>query len=63
MSYVFFSPLSDSQVVYRNRDGDVIKFDFDLNDTHVLLSNSIFVSVFTLSLFKHIKYSNTRPCA
>ncbi|CAI5638478.1 unnamed protein product [Oreochromis niloticus] len=43
--------ISDSQVVYRNRDGDVIKFDFVLNDTHVLLSNSIFVS------FKVAKYS------
>lgn len=40
--------LSDSEVVYRNRDGDVIKFDFVLNETEVLLSNSIFVSIFTL---------------
>ncbi|XP_030604533.1 inactive dipeptidyl peptidase 10-like isoform X2 [Archocentrus centrarchus] len=43
--------ISDSEVVYRNRDGDVIKFDFALNETEVLLSHSIFVS------FKVAKYS------
>ncbi|XP_028988707.1 inactive dipeptidyl peptidase 10-like isoform X2 [Betta splendens] len=43
--------ISDSEVVYRNRDGHVIKFNFDLNETEVLLSNSTFVA------FKVAKYS------
>uniref|UniRef100_A0A8D3E5T3 Inactive dipeptidyl peptidase 10-like n=1 Tax=Scophthalmus maximus TaxID=52904 RepID=A0A8D3E5T3_SCOMX len=36
--------ISDSEVVYRNRDGHVIKFNFALNETEVILSNSTFVS-------------------
>ncbi|XP_069020407.1 inactive dipeptidyl peptidase 10-like isoform X1 [Embiotoca jacksoni] len=43
--------ISDSEVVYRNRDGHVIKFDFVLNETKVILSNSTFVA------FKVAKYS------
>uniref|UniRef100_A0A8C6MEC6 Dipeptidyl peptidase like 10 n=1 Tax=Nothobranchius furzeri TaxID=105023 RepID=A0A8C6MEC6_NOTFU len=43
--------ISDSEVVYRNRDGDVIKFNFVLNETEIILSNSTFVS------FKVVKYS------
>uniref|UniRef100_A0A3Q1B597 Dipeptidyl-peptidase 10 (Non-functional) n=1 Tax=Amphiprion ocellaris TaxID=80972 RepID=A0A3Q1B597_AMPOC len=37
--------ISDTEVVYRNRDGHVIKFDFVLNETEVILTNSTFVSV------------------
>uniref|UniRef100_A0A8C4IV62 Inactive dipeptidyl peptidase 10 n=1 Tax=Dicentrarchus labrax TaxID=13489 RepID=A0A8C4IV62_DICLA len=36
--------ISDSEVVYKNRDGHVIKFNFALNETEVILSNSTFVS-------------------
>ncbi|XP_013874029.1 inactive dipeptidyl peptidase 10 [Austrofundulus limnaeus] len=43
--------ISDSEVVYRNRDGNVIKFNFILNETEILLSNSTFVA------FKVAKYS------
>ncbi|XP_077369288.1 inactive dipeptidyl peptidase 10-like isoform X2 [Festucalex cinctus] len=43
--------ISDSEVVYRNRDNNVVKFDFTLNETQVLLSNTTFVS------FKVAKYS------
>ncbi|XP_068612693.1 inactive dipeptidyl peptidase 10-like [Brachionichthys hirsutus] len=43
--------LSDSEVAYRNRDGHVIKFDFALNETEVVLSNGTFVA------FKAVKYS------
>ncbi|KAE8278292.1 Inactive dipeptidyl peptidase 10 Dipeptidyl peptidase IV-related protein 3 [Larimichthys crocea] len=43
--------ISDSEVVYRNRDGHVIKFNFILNETEVILSNSTFVA------FKVAKYS------
>ncbi|KAM9328354.1 inactive dipeptidyl peptidase 10-like [Pholidichthys leucotaenia] len=43
--------ISDSEVVYRNQDGHVIKFNFVLNETEVLLSNSTFVA------FKVAKYS------
>ncbi|KAM9835906.1 inactive dipeptidyl peptidase 10-like [Aulostomus maculatus] len=43
--------VSDSEVVYRNRDGHVIKFNFALNETEVVLSNSTFVA------FKVAKYS------
>uniref|UniRef100_A0A671YKJ5 Inactive dipeptidyl peptidase 10-like n=1 Tax=Sparus aurata TaxID=8175 RepID=A0A671YKJ5_SPAAU len=43
--------ISDSEVVYRNRDGHVIKFNFELNETEVILSNSTFVA------FKVAKYS------
>ncbi|XP_026157840.1 inactive dipeptidyl peptidase 10-like [Mastacembelus armatus] len=43
--------ISDSEVVYRNRDGHVIKFNFALNETEVVLSNSTFVA------FKVAKYS------
>lgn len=38
------SPLSDAEVVYRNRDGHVIKFNFVSNETEVILSNTTFVS-------------------
>ncbi|XP_054864422.1 inactive dipeptidyl peptidase 10-like isoform X1 [Amphiprion ocellaris] len=43
--------ISDTEVVYRNRDGHVIKFDFVLNETEVILTNSTFVA------FKVAKYS------
>ncbi|KAF7659136.1 hypothetical protein LDENG_00002770 [Lucifuga dentata] len=43
--------ISDSEVVYRNGDGHVIKFNFVLNETEVILSNSTFVA------FKVAKYS------
>ncbi|CAB1327954.1 unnamed protein product, partial [Coregonus sp. 'balchen'] len=43
--------ISDSEVLYRNRDGHVIKFNFALNETEIVLRNSIFVS------FKVAKYS------
>ncbi|XP_040887999.1 inactive dipeptidyl peptidase 10-like [Toxotes jaculatrix] len=43
--------ISDSEVVYRNRDGHVIKFNFASNETEVILSNSTFVA------FKVAKYS------
>uniref|UniRef100_UPI0037E78251 inactive dipeptidyl peptidase 10-like isoform X2 n=1 Tax=Semicossyphus pulcher TaxID=241346 RepID=UPI0037E78251 len=43
--------ISDLEVVYRNRDGHVIKFNFDSNETEVILSNSTFVA------FKAAKYS------
>nr|XP_020456424.1 inactive dipeptidyl peptidase 10-like isoform X2 [Monopterus albus] len=43
--------ISDSEVVYRNRDGHIIKFNFVLNETEVILSNSTFVA------FKVAKYS------
>ncbi|XP_023282846.1 inactive dipeptidyl peptidase 10-like isoform X1 [Seriola lalandi dorsalis] len=43
--------ISDSEVVYRNRDGHVIKFNFALNETEVILSNNTFVA------FKVAKYS------
>lgn len=46
-------PPSDSEVVYRNRDGHVIKFNFELNETEVILSNSTFVSL--LEMF-HVFY-------
>ncbi|KAF1371585.1 hypothetical protein PFLUV_G00269860 [Perca fluviatilis] len=35
--------VSDSEVVYRNRDGHVIKFNFASNETEVILTNSTFV--------------------
>ncbi|XP_054915127.1 inactive dipeptidyl peptidase 10-like isoform X2 [Poeciliopsis prolifica] len=43
--------ISDSEVVYRNRDGDVIRFNFALNETEAILKNATFVS------FKVAKYS------
>ncbi|XP_028322872.1 inactive dipeptidyl peptidase 10-like [Gouania willdenowi] len=43
--------VSDSEVIYRNQDGHVIKFDFVLNETEVILTNSTFVA------FKVMKYS------
>ncbi|XP_034533969.1 inactive dipeptidyl peptidase 10-like isoform X2 [Notolabrus celidotus] len=42
--------ISSSEVVYRNRDGHVIQFNFETNETEVILSNSTFVS------FKVAKY-------
>uniref|UniRef100_A0A8D3DHH7 Dipeptidylpeptidase IV N-terminal domain-containing protein n=1 Tax=Scophthalmus maximus TaxID=52904 RepID=A0A8D3DHH7_SCOMX len=44
--------ISDSEVVYRNRDGHVIKFNFALNETEVILSNSTFVSFVFSPLLK-----------
>ncbi|XP_034720680.1 inactive dipeptidyl peptidase 10-like isoform X4 [Etheostoma cragini] len=43
--------VSDSEVVYRNRDGHVIKFNFASNETEVIMTNSTFVA------FKVVKYS------
>uniref|UniRef100_A0A4W5KAT0 Dipeptidyl peptidase like 10 n=1 Tax=Hucho hucho TaxID=62062 RepID=A0A4W5KAT0_9TELE len=37
--------ISDSEVLYRNRDGHVIKFNFALNETEIILRNSTFVSI------------------
>uniref|UniRef100_A0A665TVY2 Dipeptidylpeptidase IV N-terminal domain-containing protein n=1 Tax=Echeneis naucrates TaxID=173247 RepID=A0A665TVY2_ECHNA len=51
--------ISDSEVVYRNQDGHVIKFNFALNETEVLLSNSTFVAfkVAKFSLSADLKYA------
>ncbi|AWO95965.1 putative inactive dipeptidyl peptidase 10-like [Scophthalmus maximus] len=51
--------ISDSEVVYRNRDGHVIKFNFALNETEVILSNSTFVAfkVARYSLSADLKYA------
>ncbi|XP_023819733.1 inactive dipeptidyl peptidase 10 isoform X1 [Oryzias latipes] len=43
--------VSESEVVYRNRDGHVVKFNFKLNETELILSNKTFVD------FKVAKYS------
>ncbi|XP_033952682.1 inactive dipeptidyl peptidase 10-like isoform X2 [Pseudochaenichthys georgianus] len=43
--------ISDSEVVYRNRDGHVIKFNFASNETDFILANSTFTA------FKAVKYS------
>ncbi|XP_015232874.1 PREDICTED: inactive dipeptidyl peptidase 10-like isoform X1 [Cyprinodon variegatus] len=43
--------INDSEVVYRNGDGHVVKFNFVLNETEIILANSTFVS------FKVAKYS------
>uniref|UniRef100_A0A3Q2PQV1 Dipeptidylpeptidase IV N-terminal domain-containing protein n=1 Tax=Fundulus heteroclitus TaxID=8078 RepID=A0A3Q2PQV1_FUNHE len=43
--------ISDSEVVYRNRDGHVVKFNFVLNETEIILMNTTFDS------FKVAKYS------
>ncbi|XP_070850256.1 inactive dipeptidyl peptidase 10-like isoform X1 [Chaetodon trifascialis] len=50
--------ISDSEVVYRNRDGHVIKFNFALNKTEVILSNSTFMAfkVAKFSLSADLKY-------
>lgn len=38
----FFS--TDSEVIYRNSDGHVIKFNILTNETEIILPNSTFVS-------------------
>ncbi|KAJ8003535.1 hypothetical protein DPEC_G00149360 [Dallia pectoralis] len=43
--------IGDSEVLYRNRDGHVIRFNFVLNETDIILRNSTFVA------FKVAKYS------
>ncbi|KAL3045909.1 hypothetical protein OYC64_014041 [Pagothenia borchgrevinki] len=43
--------ISDSEVVYRNRNGHVIKFNFASNETDFILANSTFTA------FKAVKYS------
>ncbi|XP_056157005.1 inactive dipeptidyl peptidase 10-like [Lampris incognitus] len=43
--------ISDAEVVFRNSDGHVIKFNFVLNETEVILNNSTFVA------FSVVKYS------
>ncbi|XP_047211579.1 inactive dipeptidyl peptidase 10-like isoform X2 [Girardinichthys multiradiatus] len=43
--------INDLEVVYRNRDGHVVTFNFVLNETEVILKNTTFVS------FKVAKYS------
>ncbi|KAG7236160.1 hypothetical protein INR49_001270 [Caranx melampygus] len=51
--------ISDSEVVYRNRDGHVIKFNFISNETEVILSNTTFVAfkVARYSLSADLKYA------
>ncbi|XP_076579215.1 inactive dipeptidyl peptidase 10-like isoform X2 [Chaetodon auriga] len=50
--------ISDSEVVYRNRDGHVIKFNFASNETEVIVSNSTFMAfkVAKFSLSADLKY-------
>ncbi|XP_058468307.1 inactive dipeptidyl peptidase 10-like isoform X1 [Solea solea] len=43
--------ISETEMVYRNQDGHVIEFNFILNETEVILSNSTFTA------FKVVKYS------
>uniref|UniRef100_A0A673A107 Dipeptidyl peptidase like 10 n=1 Tax=Sphaeramia orbicularis TaxID=375764 RepID=A0A673A107_9TELE len=52
---------SDSDVVYRNQDGHVVKFNAALNETQVLLTNSTFVSIafFDTMILLVYRYSYT----
>lgn len=45
----FFS--TDSEVIYRNSDGHVIKFNILTNETEIILTNSTFVSAFRFLFF------------
>uniref|UniRef100_A0A3Q2TGL3 Dipeptidylpeptidase IV N-terminal domain-containing protein n=1 Tax=Fundulus heteroclitus TaxID=8078 RepID=A0A3Q2TGL3_FUNHE len=40
----FLLCMVNSEVVYRNRDGHVVKFNFVLNETEIILMNTTFVS-------------------
>lgn len=37
-------PNTDSEVIYRNSDGHVIKFNILTNETEIVLTNTTFVS-------------------
>lgn len=52
----FFS--TDSEVIYRNSDGHVIKFNILTNETEIILTNSTFVSTFCFFLFFLINKKN-----
>lgn len=44
LPFVCVFPVPDSEVVYRNVHGHVVKFNVALNQSEILLSNSTFVS-------------------
>lgn len=47
MCFSFFAlslPYTDSEVIYRNSDGHVIKFNILTNETEIVLPNTTFVS-------------------
>lgn len=56
---VFLEPVfvlflsSDSEVIYRNSDGHVIKFNILTNETEIILTNSTFVSALPAVLFQN----------
>lgn len=41
----FLASFPDSEVIYRNSDGHVIKFNILTNETEIILPNSTFVSI------------------
>lgn len=43
---------ADSEVIYRNSDGHVIKFNILTNETEIILTNSTFVSTLPVVLFQ-----------
>ncbi|XP_059183662.1 inactive dipeptidyl peptidase 10-like isoform X2 [Centropristis striata] len=51
--------VSDWEVVYRNRDGHVIKFNFNTNETEVIVTNNTFAAfkVEKFSLSADLKYA------
>lgn len=42
---------TDSEVIYRNSDGHVIKFNILTNETEIVLTNTTFVSRYCIKLF------------
>lgn len=45
LSWVPFALLPDNELLYRTRDGDVVKVNVDTHHTTVIVPNQLFVSV------------------
>lgn len=54
LSFLSLSRLTGSELLYRNRDGDVVKFNVDTDEKTVLVHNKKFVSLLSLFLLLHI---------
>lgn len=52
--FLSLSRLTGSELLYRNRDGDVVKFNVDTDEKTVLVHNKKFVSLLSSFLLSHI---------
>lgn len=58
----FYLPFPDNELLYRTREGDVVKLNFDTEERTVIVLKQLFVSIVSLHLFSSLQHSVSLLC-